>query len=88
MGCTCCEKLAEKKQPNIINKGEYKMGLIIGILLLVIGFGIALTTYTMIDEYRRTKKEQTKPAPDITSIIIAALYTLVTLAAGVFYIFH
>lgn len=64
------------------------MRLIIGILLLVIGFGIALTTYTMIDEYRRTKKEQTKPAPDITSIIIAALYTLVTLSAGVFYILY
>ncbi len=64
------------------------MRFIIGTLLLVIGFGIALTTYTMAQEYIYMKKNNQHPAPDITSIIIAALYTLVTLAAGVFYILY
>lgn len=64
------------------------MRFIIGILFLVIGFGIALTTYTMAQEYIYMKKNNQHPAPDIVSIIIAALYTLVTLAAGTFYIFY
>lgn len=64
------------------------MRFIIGILFLVIGFGVALTTYTMVQEYIYTKKSNQHPVPDIVSIIIAALYTLVTLSAGVFYIFY
>ena len=64
------------------------MRFIIGILFLVIGFGVALTTYTMVQEYIYTKKSSQNPAPDIVSIIIAALYTLVTLAAGIFYILY
>ena len=64
------------------------MRFIIGILFLVIGFGIGLTTYTMAQEYIYMKKNNQHPAPDIISIIIATLYTLVTLAAGVFYIFY
>lgn len=64
------------------------MRFIIGILFLVIGFGVALTTYTMVQEYIYTKKSSQHPAPDIVSIIIAALYTLVILSAGVFYIFY
>ncbi len=64
------------------------MRFIIGVLLLVIGFGIALTTYTMAQEYIYMKKNNQHPVPDIVSIIIAALYTLVTLSAGIFYILY
>lgn len=64
------------------------MRFIIGILFLVIGFGVALTTYTMVQEYIYTKKSNQHPAPDIVSIIIAALYTLVILSAGVFCILY
>lgn len=64
------------------------MRLIIGILFLVIGFGVALTTYTIVQEYIYAKKSNQYPVPNTTSIIIAALYTLITLAAGVFYIYY
>ena len=64
------------------------MRFIIGILFLVIGFGVALTTYTMVQEYIYTKKSSQNPAPNTTSIIIAALYTLVILSAGIFCIIY